>query len=216
MASNPETTQPPPQPPAQPRPPPPPVFNLTYPPSLEPYNVPATTWLTTNSKSWDGLATGALVFSPSTNKILLLQRAAHDSMPLRWETPGGAADPEDASLFAACARELWEEAGLEAEGIMRVVSEGEGREPGSVFTNRTGTRVFCRFAFEVTVKGDGDGWKGVEERVRIDPEEHCDFVWASEEEVRRERVGEREIPITNGQMARLILDGFRRRREEEV
>ncbi|KAJ0302926.1 hypothetical protein COL516b_006973 [Colletotrichum fioriniae] len=185
MASNPEPAQPPPQTQSHPRPPPPPDFNLTYPPSLEPYNVPATTWLTTNSKSWDGLATGALVFSPTTNKILLLQRAAHDSMPLRWETPGGAADPEDTSLFAACARELWEEAGLEAVAI-------------------------------VTVKGDDDRGKGVEERVRIDPEEHCDFVWASEEEVRRERVGEREIPITNGQMARLILDGFRRRREEEV
>ncbi|KXH29900.1 NUDIX domain-containing protein [Colletotrichum nymphaeae SA-01] len=213
MASNPETAQPPPQPQAQPRPPPP-AFHLTYPPSLEPYHVPATTWLTTNSKSWDGLATGALVFSPSTNKILLLQRAAHDSMPLRWETPGGAADPEDVSLFAACARELWEEAGLEAVEIVRVVSEGEGTDPGSVFTNRTGTRVFCRFAFEVAVKGDVYGGKGVEEMVKIDPEEHCDFVWASEEEVRRERVGEREIPITNGQMARLILDGFRRRREE--
>ncbi|KAI3549830.1 NUDIX domain-containing protein [Colletotrichum filicis] len=213
MASNPETAQPPPLTQPQPRPPPP-AFNLTYPSSLEPYNIPAATWLTANSKSWDGLATGALVFSPSTNKILLLQRAAHDSMPLRWETPGGAADPEDVSLFAACARELWEEAGLEAVEIVRIVSEGEGNDLGSVFTNRTGTRVFCRFAFEVTVRDDGDGGRGVEEMVRIDPEEHCDFVWASEEEVRRERVGEREIPITNGQMARLILDGFRRRREE--
>ncbi|KXH69174.1 NUDIX domain-containing protein [Colletotrichum salicis] len=211
MAANPETADPPPQPQPSLRPPPP-TFNLTYPPSLEPYNVPAATWLTTNSKSWDGLATGALVFSSSTNKILLLQRAAHDSMPLRWETPGGAADPEDTSLFDACARELWEEAGLEAVEIVRVVSEEEGREPGSVFTNRSGTRVFCRFAFEVRVREDGG--KGMEERVRIDPEEHCDYVWASEEEVRRERVGEREIPITNGQMARLILDGFRRRREE--
>ncbi|KAK1690014.1 NUDIX hydrolase domain-like protein [Colletotrichum godetiae] len=213
MAANPETAQTAQQPQPSPRPPPP-TFNLLYPPSLEPYNVPATTWLTTNSKSWDGLATGALVFSASTNKILLLQRAAHDSMPLRWETPGGAADPEDASLFAACARELWEEAGLEAGEIVRVVSEGEEREPGSVFTNRSGTRLFCRFAFEVRVREDGE--KGVEERVRIDPEEHCDYVWASEEEVRMERVRERQIPITNGQMARLILDGFRRRREEGV
>ncbi|OHE92139.1 NUDIX domain-containing protein [Colletotrichum orchidophilum] len=219
MTSNPEIPQNLPQSQSQPhpRPPPPPTFNLTYPPSLEPYNVPAVTWLTTNSKSWDGLATGALVFSATTNKILLLQRAAHDSMPLRWETPGGAADPDDASLFVACARELWEEAGLEAAEIVRVVSEGEGREPGSVFTNRTGTRVFCRFAFEVRVKGGSrDEARELEERVRIDPEEHCAFVWASEEEVRSERIGEREIPITNGQMARLILDGFRRRKEEGV
>ncbi|KAI8299795.1 hypothetical protein K4K59_002048 [Colletotrichum sp. SAR11_240] len=188
----------------------PPSFTLTYPPSLESYNTPASTWLATHNKTWDGLATAALVFSPA-NRILLLQRAAHDSMPNLWETPGGAADPEDASLFAACARELWEEAGLTAARIVRVVTEGADREPGSVFTNRTGKIFFCRFAFEVEVEtGEGE----VEGAVRIDPEEHQDFVWATEEEVRAGRVGDKEIPATNGQMMRIILDGFRRRREE--
>ncbi|KAK6207729.1 NUDIX domain-containing protein [Colletotrichum tabaci] len=191
---------------------PPPAFDLTYPPSLEPYNTPARAWLAANGKSWDGLATGALVFD-RRGRVLLVQRAAHDSMPLRWETPGGGADDDDASLLAACARELWEEAGLEAVEVVRVVSEGAAREPGSVFTNRTGTAVYCRFAFEVRVRETGDG---DEMEVRIDPDEHADYVWASEEEVRRERVGDKEIPITNGQMARLILDGFRRRREEPV
>lgn len=193
------------------KPPPPPAFNLTYPPSLEPYNVPARTWLETNSKSWDGLATGALVFD-ARNRILLLQRAAHDSMPNLWETPGGAVDDDDASLLVACARELWEEAGLEAAEVVRPVNEGPGRDPWSVFTNRTGTRLFARLAFEVRVGGTGGG----EPEVRTDPEEHQDHVWASEEEVRAQLVGEKKIPITNGQMARLILEGFRRRREEGV
>ncbi|OLN83747.1 hypothetical protein CCHL11_08749 [Colletotrichum chlorophyti] len=184
---------------------PPPTFNLTYPPSLEAYNTPAAAYLATHSKPWDGLATAALVFD-SRGRILLLQRAAHDSMPNRWEPPGGAADPTDASLLVACARELWEEAGLEAVEVVRVVSEGPGEEPGTVFTNRTGTLVWCRFAFEVRVKTD--------EVVRIDPEEHQDYVWAEESEVSSERIGDREIPVTNGQMMRLILDGFRRRREE--
>ncbi|KAF6838230.1 nudix domain protein [Colletotrichum plurivorum] len=192
--------------------PPPPTFQLKYPPSLEPYNLPSRAWLAANDKHWDGLATGALVFDDAANsssrRILLLQRAAHDSMPNLWETPGGAADDDDASLLIACARELWEEAGLEAVEIVRVVSEGEGQEPGSVFTNRTGTVVFCRFAFEVRARPGGE--------VKIDPEEHQDFVWATEEEVRAGRVGWKEIPVTNGQMMRLILDGFRRRAEEHV
>ncbi|TEA19979.1 hypothetical protein C8034_v004264 [Colletotrichum sidae] len=183
---------------------PPPTFSLKYPPVLEPFNRPAATWLTTHDKHWDGLLTGALVFSPE-NRVLLLQRASHDSMPNRWETPGGAADAEDASLFVSCARELWEEAGLEAVEIVRIVTEGRDMEPGSVFPNRNGTRLYCRFGFEVRVKEGG---------VKIDPEEHQDFLWATEEEVNEEKVGEREIPITNGQMKRLILDGFRRRREE--
>ncbi|WQF75137.1 Putative NUDIX hydrolase domain-containing protein [Colletotrichum destructivum] len=197
---------------------PPPAFDLTYPPSLEPYNTPAHAWLAANAKSWDGLATSALVFD-RRGRVLLVQRAAHDSMPLRWETPGGRADDDDASLLVACARELWEEAGLEAVEVVRVVSEGAAREPGSLFTNRTGTAVYCRFAFEVRVRETGDGavdGDGDELEVRIDPDEHADYVWASEEEVRRERVGDKEIPITNGQMARLILDGFWRRREEPV
>ncbi|GKT49830.1 uncharacterized protein ColSpa_10011 [Colletotrichum spaethianum] len=194
-----------------PQKPPSPTFNLIYPPSLEPYNLPMRAWLTANSKSWDGLATSALVFD-SRNRVLLLQRAAHDSMPLRWETPGGAVDDEDTSVLVACARELWEEAGLEAVEIMRVVSEGKGKEPGSTFTNRTGTVVFRRFAFEVKVRQA----EGEELGVKTDPEEHADHVWASEEEVLSERVGEKDIPITNAQMASLILDGFRRRREEEM
>ncbi|KAK2058565.1 NUDIX domain-containing protein [Colletotrichum caudatum] len=186
------------------------AHGLAHPPSLESYNLPMRAWLAANEKTWDGLATSALVFD-RRGRVLLLQRAAHDSMPLRWEAPGGAVDDGDASVLAACARELREEAGLEAVRVVRVVSEGAGVEPGSFLTNRTGTRVMRRFAFEVEVAAR-DG----ETVVRTDPEEHADHVWATEEEVARERVGEKDIPITNAQMASLILDGFRRRREEGV
>ncbi|KAK1961926.1 hypothetical protein LY78DRAFT_587662 [Colletotrichum sublineola] len=202
--------------------PPPPTTTTTttlaHPASLEPFNLPMRAWLAANGEeaTLDGLATSALVFD-RRGRVLLLQRAAHDSMPLRWELPGGAVDDADASVLAACARELREEAGLEAVRVVRVVSEGVGKEPGSALTNRTGTLRLRRFAFEVEVLavpsppslGDAD-----EIDVRTDPEEHADHVWAEEEEVRRERVGEKDIPITNAQMASLILDGFRRRREE--
>ena len=179
---------------------PPPPFNLTYTPILEPYHKSARQWLTDNDKHYDGLATSALVFD-AEGRILLIQRAAHDSMPNRWEPPGGAVDASDATLLDGAARELWEETGLLAEGCVRLVTEGAGRGPGAVFTNRTGAKILYRFTFEVVVAG----WEGVS----VDPNEHQDFVWASEEEVRAGKVGEREIPLTNRQIRTLLLEGFR-------
>ncbi|SPO03080.1 uncharacterized protein DNG_05761 [Cephalotrichum gorgonifer] len=178
---------------------------LTYPAPVSPFAKSAAQYLVDNDKHFDGLAVGALVFSP-TERILLVQRAAHDSMPNRWETPGGAADPEDATLLDAAARELWEESGLVARRVTRVVSEGEGRAPGQVFTNRTGSKILCRFSFEVEV----EGWEGVS----LDPAEHQDYVWATEEEVRAGRAEGREIVFTNRGMMALVLEGFRLRKEE--
>jgi len=115
----------------------PPEYKFTYHKSLEPFNKTMRQWLVDNNKHWDGLATGALVFNPQ-NKILLVQRAATDSMPNKWEIPGGAADEEDPSLLHACARELWEEAGLVATRLRRIhqaatprACSRTGRERGS-------------------------------------------------------------------------------------
>src|SRR5947209_1199950 len=72
------------------------------------------------------LATGALVFNtsdPSLPRILLIQRSADDSMPNRWEIPGGGCDDEDESILYSVARELWEEAGLRAKSISRPVGK---------------------------------------------------------------------------------------------
>jgi 8-oxo-dGTP diphosphatase len=45
-------------------------------------------------------------------KILLLQRSADDyRRPLQWDLPGGALDADE-DCKQACAREVWEEAGI--------------------------------------------------------------------------------------------------------
>ena len=168
-------------------------------PSLEPWNITSQTWLTAHQTPYDGLATGTIVFNNTTNKILLLQRAAHDSMPNKWEIPGGAVDDDDPSILHGAARELWEEAGLVAVRFTHVVGQGQ------VFMNSRRTRTFCRFAFVAEVE-DLDG-------VRLDPNEHQDWLWAGREEVEGQRVGEREVPITNGGMRELILEAFRLRDE---
>ncbi|KAH7349826.1 NUDIX hydrolase domain-like protein [Plectosphaerella cucumerina] len=188
-----------------------PAFRIAYPPSLAPFHVPLSTYISTHHPSgpYTGAATSALVFDPS-NRVLLLRRAAHDSMPGQWEPPGGAADEEDGSLLVAVARELWEEAGLVASRVRRVVSEGAGMAPGSPITNRTGTVKWVKFGFEVEVAPG--------EEVEIDPNEHDKFVWATEEEVRDAVVGLNEsgIGLTFGGTKEILLDAFRRRREEPL
>lgn len=186
---------------------PPPTFNFTIDNCLGSWNVSMREWLSKNDKHWDGLATGNLVFNEDGN-LLIIQRASHDSMPNRWEIPGGAADDEDPNLFYSAARELWEEAGLKAKRFTHVVTQGPDREPGDVFTNRTGTRLFCRFSFNVEVENS--------DHVRLDPNEHQNFAWVTEDQVRQQRIGEMSIPITNQNVQSLMLEAFRLKKEKST
>ncbi|KAK5046723.1 hypothetical protein LTR84_007484 [Exophiala bonariae] len=137
---------------------------------------------------------------PTTPKILLIQRAAHDSWPNRWEIPGGACDPGEASMLDSVARELWEEAGLTATRVGPLVGGTK-----HLFTTRTGNLV-CRFSFLVDVL------KKTPEaalEVTLDPNEHQAFVWATEEEVRVGRVGDVELVFTNQATREGVMEAFR-------
>lgn len=139
------------------------------------------------------LATGAVVFDKSTPpRILLIQRAANDSMPNLWETPGGACDDDDETLLYGVARELWEEAGLKATSIGPQVGEGY------VFHTRSGKTV-SKFTFIAEVES---------EEVKLDPEEHQKHVWATEEEVKRHRVGDVVIDFTHSNQEDVVLQAF--------
>ncbi|KAK4167706.1 NUDIX hydrolase domain-like protein [Cladorrhinum sp. PSN259] len=217
-------------------PPPPTPFSFTFSPSLSPFNIPLAQYLPTRLKNLAALkygATGALVFSrhpstPDTDRILLLQRAPNDSMPLRWEIPGGACDDEDETVLHGLARELWEESGLVLTNVVRVVGE-------DVFFTRSG-RLVEKVSFEVEVEGGGGGGKdgGGPPEVKLDPVEHVKFLWADEGECRDGKVkvkvgngvekgkgggeeGEEkvmEIEFTTKEQRDVILRGFKLRREE--
>ncbi|RYP92283.1 hypothetical protein DL770_001596 [Monosporascus sp. CRB-9-2] len=142
-------------------------------------------------------------------RILLLQRAPTDSMPLRWEVPGGACDHEDETLLHAVARELWEESGLRAASIEALVFSGSGIGTGTgtgvidhdVFFSRRGLRV-RKFSFVV----------GVEEgpaEVRLDPAEHVAFLWVTEEEARRGRHGDVALEFTTPRQREVVLEAFK-------
>jgi len=195
------------------------------------------------------LATGAIVFNrplpvPGRDKpdqdganepqprVLLTQRAPHDSMPLRWETPGGGCDPDDDTILHACLRELREEAGLghtnlEAITIGPLVrcpikatnsatqpvsANGQDDEPewgehmgGHFFLTRRG-KLTCKFYFAVGVPEEEA------KKVVLDPNEHVDYVWASEEEVSQERMAGVEgkvLKFTTKEQKAVLTEAFK-------
>lgn len=146
------------------------------------------------------IATSALVLhssDASRPRVLLLQRAAEDEDPNKWEPPGGACDDEDVSILHAAARELWEEAGLQAAQI-----EGIAGEP-FFFPLSDGKKV-CQFNFAVRVKSDS----GTPPVVRLNPEEHQRSVWATEDEVKARKADGVDLDFTTIEVERTVLQSF--------
>ena len=195
---------------------------ILVPPRLGRFHSSAREYIHRHNKPWDGIAVGALVFSPEP-KVLVIQRAKTDSLPEKWEIPSGVVsnDPvKDATITLAVARELWEETGMLARGLVRLVTapavlgspaseaQLQTEADGFVFSNSTRTKVFCRYVFEVDVEDV------VQHHIRLNPYEHQDFLWVSEEEARNGIVGEEKLKIefTSEHLQRLISEGFRLRR----
>lgn len=182
------------------------IFNFTLHPSVAPFAVPSETYLSIHTGEefkCNFIATGALVFDASTpERILLIQRAAHDSMSSRWEIPGGGCDNEDASILHGVARELLEEAGLTAVSIGPPVGGGQS------FLSRSG-KLVGKFSFLV------DAEKGVDGKlhVNLDPNEHQNYVWATEEEVKARKVDTTELEFTTKEQEAVVLEAFKARRE---
>ncbi|KAK0754361.1 NUDIX hydrolase domain-like protein [Schizothecium vesticola] len=163
----------------------------------------------------------AMTPNPKPPRVLLVQRAAHDSMPLRWETPGGGCDDDDASILHSCARELFEEAGLRAATLGPVVRvdsapdaesgvRGGGHEWGETmggqFFRTRRERLVCKFYFVAGVPREQTA------EVVVDPNEHAGHVWVTEDEVRQKRVRGKEdgldLEFTTQAQWEVILTAF--------
>jgi 8-oxo-dGTP pyrophosphatase MutT (NUDIX family) len=186
---------------------------------------PAPKFLATGAIVFDGLVSSANMENRSP-KVLLIQRAPHDSMPLQWETPGGGCDDDDPSVLYSCARELREEAGLKASSLGPLVkspdesiklqnqsssgpAEGEPswgeRMGGQFFFTRRGFLV-CKFYFIVHVPEDQIT------NVVLDPNEHAGYVWATEEEVKNKKMDGLEgidLNFTTKHQWEVILEAFK-------
>lgn len=153
--------------------------------------------------SW--VIVGALTFHPTSipARILLIQRSAKDSMPHLWEIPGGGCDEGDESILHSVTRELKEEAGL----VPRMIRSAVGQ--GYVFSLAPG-----RFTRKINFIVELDGGEDVLD-VKLDPDEHEAFVWATEEEIREGKVGDLEIPCTSQAQRDVILQAFELKRLAE-
>jgi phenol 2-monooxygenase len=149
--------------------------------------------------------------SSDTLRVLLLQRALHDAYPGAWEGPGGSCEDEDETFLYGVAREVFEESGLRVSRFVELVATDEWVKvkPDEVIRAKKYTFLveieegIPAVSASVTGNGDegkeGDGVpadklpdgsvdsrlaKRWEDLVVLDPEEHRDFEWATEEEVR--------------------------------
>lgn len=124
-------------------------------------------------------------------------------MPGLWEVPGGGVDDDDESILHAVARELWEEAAISTVSIGPLVGNPH------FFFSPSGNQI-CKFNFLVEAKS-------VEGRldVKLNPEEHQSFIWASEDEVRARKAGDVELEFTMTDLEATVLEAFRTRKEME-
>jgi 8-oxo-dGTP pyrophosphatase MutT (NUDIX family) len=176
-------------------------------PSVAEFAVPKHVYLAARpGASFGYIATSSLVMDKMTTadrRLLLLQRAASDEhYPNKWEPPGGACD-DDKSILHAVARELWEEAGLQAARIRGPVGQPHCF---TVTVNGEDLRV-CLFSFAVqqvqVVSPDGSP-----PEVKLDPKEHQRFVWATEDEVKAKKVGDVHLDFTREEVERTVLLAF--------
>lgn len=198
------------------------------------YHAPVQAYLAAHPTVTNPLASAAVFYHhPGNNKkskppppprLLLLQRAPTDTLPLKWELPGGSVDVAgvasggDASLVHAAVRELREETGLVARGVVRELGvQREFYEDVTVGGSSGGTwqrlLTWRMVVFEVDV---GFGGKEAEEggpRVRLAPGEHVRYLWCTEEDVRAGWCEGVELELTDEEWRGIMLRAFELHRE---
>ncbi|KAL0932430.1 nudix domain protein [Colletotrichum truncatum] len=140
------------------------------------------------------LCVGAAVFHQQTAdsppKLLLLQRAAADLAPGRWELTGGGCESSDPTIFDTVVREVWEETGLRVRKVTSFIGshtwaadQCEIDDPGNVERKMS----WRKLSFVVQVE-DAPG--GGLPAVVLDAKEHQAYLWVTKEECEREGAGE--------------------------
>jgi 8-oxo-dGTP pyrophosphatase MutT (NUDIX family) len=179
-------------------------LSFTHTHSLSEFAIPLKEYLDQHPE-YDGIAGGALVFD-SQKRLLIIQRAAHDSLPNLWEIPGGAIDFTDDTILHGMGREVFEESGLKVSALSRLIGPGDGH---AVFISTTKKLKICKFTFEVEVEST--------DVVTLDPNEHQDYLWVTAEDClnhRLERDGTvAEFKFTRPAQEATVLEGFRLRME---
>lgn len=160
-----------------------------------------------------GAGTDGTDHSTDTTRILLIQRSAHESLPNKWELPGGSAELDDPNILASAVRELYEETGLRAERVLAQVGEYtwvDVDKDGSMRRRKNGMEARWRKrTFLIQVRVQPGGQEGMEPSVILDPEEHQSHVWATEEELERGLVGDVQLVWTSEEQKADVIRALR-------
>ncbi|KAI1869219.1 uncharacterized protein JN550_005849 [Neoarthrinium moseri] len=146
----------------------------------------------------DRLVVGAVVVHH--DQMLLIQRSRHDWGGLCWEIPGGMCEEQDTSVLGAACRELEEEAGLRATAILKLVDEKPLKSSDDL--------SWGKVTFLVQVEQAADG-AAAKPAVTLDPLEHEDYVWATEENLLAGSCGDRTFRWIDDSQRDTILKAFR-------
>ena len=191
-------------------------IQIHIPPVLRHLSVSLNEFLSTHPQ-YTNIGVGSFIFAH--NRLLLVQRAASEPrFSNLWEVPGGGAELGDPTILHSVARETFEETGLRLTRFVRQV--GDEVE----FKTRKGLCLKLSFEIEVaeivgakiaevgdhqTTQSEKNGKEASGVEISLDPEEHQNHAWATEEEIESGR-----YPITTPGQPKLLLESFAIRRAE--
>lgn len=110
-------------------------------------------------------------------------------------------DDTDESILHAAARELKEEVGLEATRVLKRVTQFQ------FLDGRAGrpTKTWLKLIFEMEVENM--------DNIVLDPVEHQDYLFASEEEISHDLAGDVKLVYISPPNKEVKLEAFRLRKE---
>ncbi|KAL8932443.1 MAG: hypothetical protein Q9211_006309 [Gyalolechia sp. 1 TL-2023] len=200
-------------------------ISIHIPHTLRCYTIPLHSFLARNP-NYHRVVCSALIFAPPTAshahsssaqdcRLLLVKRSAAEvAFPNLWEIPGGSVDQEDPTILHSLAREVFEETGLRLTRVVRQAGQGiEWTE------NKNGKECkWLKLTFEIEVAEIGSSTIPVDEGnvekylesipVELDPEEHQEYAWATEKEIRESLDEGKGREIGWKELAALMLQAF--------
>ncbi|KAJ4291783.1 hypothetical protein N0V90_009678 [Kalmusia sp. IMI 367209] len=174
------------------------IAPFEYDSSLDEYKIPERKFLQEHPE-FTAVCTGIVVFNEKGELLLVKRATSEKAFPDFWEVPGGKVDEPDESLLHAAVRELREEAGLQATRVVRKVTQMTFDIP------RPKGRLdrWMKLVFEMEVK---------QLDITLDPLEHDDYLFATEDQIVNERVGDVVLKYISPDNKQVKLEAFRQRR----
>ncbi|KAK9238091.1 NUDIX hydrolase domain-like protein [Lipomyces kononenkoae] len=169
-------------------------------PSVEPFEIPAKTYVSQRAEIFGIVGAAIIIYN---NRVLLVQRASDDDCPNLWEVPGGAANGDE-TIVQCAVRELREEVGLAASDVTDMIGEFEWTERESGSNEHGWRRTWKIFMFRVTIDNAGRNLE-----IRLDPQEHQAYVWATEANIQEDTCGNIKLKWISTNQKQAILAAFK-------